>query len=373
MKIDPAGGVGIASVMLAEIIARDCTECGKCSRSCLYLQQNGLPGKQAAAVLTDDFDPNQSFLCSLCGLCTAVCPEKIDPAGLFFFLRQQAVSEGIGNFSQHRLLTNYEHRGSSSLFSWYGLPEHCTTVFFPGCALPGSRPERVVDLYHALANHFPALGIVLDCCTKPSHDLGRKHFFRKQFTSLCARLTDKGITKVVVACPNCYRMFVTYGQGLEVVTPYEVLAKTLSFAEQLTGKVTVHDPCGLRDKDHIQEAVRELIRKSGLTLIEMKHSRKTTFCCGEGGGVGYINKELAGNWGALRKQEAEGKKIIVYCAGCAAYLGRLTPTIHLLDLLFEPDNALSGRVKISGSPFTYLNRILLKKRLRKVLFGNKLR
>ena len=112
-------------------VAAGCTECGRCSRDCLYLQQFGLPAEQARAVLENRLDLRQVFQCSLCGLCTEVCPQKIDPAAMFMALRTEAVGRGQGEFRQHRVIKGYERRGNSPLFSWYGLPAGCTTVFFP--------------------------------------------------------------------------------------------------------------------------------------------------------------------------------------------------------------------------------------------------
>jgi len=74
---------------------------------------------------------------------------------------------------------------------------------------------------------------------------------------------------------------------------------------------------------------------------------------------------LAKNWGVLRNKEADGKTIIAYCAGCTNFLNPLTPTIHIIDLIFEPEATMSGNVKVSKAPFTYLNRLKLKNYLKK--------
>ena len=68
------------------------------------------------------------------------------------------------------------------------------------------------------------------------------------------------------------------------------------------------------------------------------------------------------NHGAeLRKNEADGRRIITYCAGCVQALGGHTPTNHLVDILFAPDQTLAGKKKGAGAPFTYLNRLRLKR------------
>jgi hypothetical protein len=139
---------------------------------------------------------------------------------MFLALRNEAVVRGQGEFRKHRVLKSYERRGNSPLFSWYGLPRGCTTIFFPGCALPGTRPERIIDLYTELRRQIPQLGLVLDCCTKPSHDLGQQGYFKYQFSVLRRTLVEEGIKEVLLACPNCFCMFNDYGAGLKAYVPH---------------------------------------------------------------------------------------------------------------------------------------------------------
>ena len=57
--------------------------------------------------------------------------------------------------------------------------------------------------------------------------------------------------------------------------------------------------------------------------------------------------------------------MITYCAGCVQFFSGKMTTIHVADLLLDPKNALAGKAKISRSPFTYLNRLMLKLKLRR--------
>ncbi len=308
------------------------------------------------------------FECSLCGLCSAVCPQGLDPALMFLEMRREAVDRGV-NFAGHSGILNYERRGTSRRYSYYALPEGCDTVFFPGCALPGSKPDKVLALFEHMRKEIPSLGLVLDCCTKPSHDLGRERYFRKMFGELREYLIRQGVKTVVVACPNCHKVFRAYGAGLLVKTVYELLAEIglperNALADQV---VTVHDPCAVRFSSEIHTSARSIISKIGLAINEMDHSRENTVCCGEGGTVGCLSPELAGRWGAIRKDEAGGCLTVTYCAGCTSFLNRMTPTIHLVDLIFEPEAAMCGKTKTSRAPFTYLNRLRLKRRFSKIV------
>lgn len=346
-----------------------CIECKLCRKECYFLQKYGSP-KQIA----DTYNPASAkdqmmpFECSLCGLCATVCPVGINPAAMFLEMRRESVENGVIDFSEHSSILAYEKRGSSRRYSYYGLPADCETILFPGCTLPGTRPEKVKNLFAHLQKSIPDIGIVLDCCTKPSHDLGKEKHFQTMFTEMKTYLIDQGVKNILVACPNCYRVFKQHGGLLAVKTVYEHLAETnLPNTGNVLAEVTVHDPCGTRNDGHIHSCIRQLLKNKLLSIEEMKHHGSKTLCCGEGGSVGCINPEFSTNWSKRRGKEAAEKRIVTYCAGCANFLNRVTPTSHILDVLFEPAAALAGKSKVAKAPWTYLNRLLLKNHFKKTL------
>jgi uncharacterized membrane protein YdjX (TVP38/TMEM64 family) len=281
-------------------------------------------------------------------------------------MRRETVRRGEGDYPEHAPLRRYERRGTSRAFSWYALPRGCDTVFFPGCALSGTRSERVIETYLTLRTVIPSIGIVLDCCTKPSHDLGRQEHFTAMFEEMRNYLIDHGVKNVIVACPNCYKVFTRYGKGFTTRSAYEVLAPDSTGSASNTGNtVTVHDPCAVRSEQGIQASVRRLIRSKGFNITEMAHSKQTTLCCGEGGTVEAIAPALASAWTRLCKDEAAGKTVVTYCAGCAGVLGRSVPAAHVLDLLKGDGTNEGKRSKVARPPFTYLKRLQLKKWVRK--------
>jgi Fe-S oxidoreductase len=394
--VDPAALALPLSPELAAAaeLERACTRCGACAARCAFLQENGLPGEIAAALQAGrcDTDP---FTCSLCNLCGAVCPEKLEPGAMFLAMRRQAVARRAVNLRPYRPLLTYEKLGNSRLLAWQGLPAGCRRVFFPGCALPGSRPESTLALYRRLRTEIPDLGIVLGCCAKPSHDLGRQQHFQRKFGEIRQRLLAAGVEEVLVACPNCHKVFSQYGGELKVISVWEVLAgegrakpaaADSAMAEKAAGQgeaavladsggetkpagpvVTVHDPCPLRGQPGLRRAVRRLLAREGLEVREMKASGGKTLCCGEGGAVGLVRPDLAANWGRMRYCQADKMAVVTYCAGCAGFLQRagLAP-IHLADLLRDPAAALAGQLPVAKSPWTYLNRLRLKITLIKI-------
>lgn len=350
-------------------ISEKCITCELCLQECAFISKHGQPKEIADAFNPfDKKDQDRAFECSLCGLCAAVCPVDINPSEMFLEMRREAVRQGNGNFPEHAGLLKYEKRGTSRRYTWYGLPQDCDSILFPGCTLPGTRPDKTIKLFEYMQAQIPTLGIVLDCCTKPSHDLGRQAYFDAMFGELQNFLVKNHIRNVYVACPNCYSVFSRYGEAFAVKTVYEFMAQNgLPSRAQVKQIVSIHDPCSVRFNAQIHTAVRELAERQGLTVAEMAHHGTKTICCGEGGAAGLVASSLASNWGSLRQKETNGKKMIAYCAGCASFLNPLTPTIHILDLLFEPQAAMAGKARISKAPFTYLNRIRLKNRLKQIV------
>ncbi len=348
------------------LISTKCSQCQCCVAECRFLKNYGDP-KQ----LADSYDPNDDFSlrmpfeCSLCGLCTAVCPDGVDPVQMFLEMRRETCDRGEGNYPEHKGLEGYEKKGSSQRFSWYALPENCDTIFFPGCALTGSRPEQTMQAFEVLQRNVPSVGMVLDCCSKPSHDLGREESFQAMFGEMKQFLVENGIRRVLVACPNCDKVFSDYAPELETGSIYEYLdAGDIPDSALVSGTVNVHDPCVSRFSDSVHDAVRSLVKKKGLSIVESEHSRRTTLCCGAGGAVGCVAPVLARGWTEKRTREVSDSRTVTYCASCANSLGAQGPVSHILDLIFDPRAALDGKAKVSRAPLTYLNRLKVKKQLK---------
>ena len=73
-----------------------------------------------------------------------------------------------------------------------------------------------------------------------------------------------------------------------------------AFAKNIKGKkVTYHDPCYLGRANNVYDIPRELISFLGVKLVEMKRSRRMSFCCGAGGSQMF-------------KEPEKGKKDILF-------------------------------------------------------------
>ena len=344
-----------------------CISCNACEIECAFIRKYGKP-----AQIAETCDPEHPFFrqiayeCSLCGLCTAVCPVGIDPMNLFLEMRRTAAKK-MKDELIHKKVPAFEKWGTSKWFTWYALPENCRTVFFPGCTLPGTRPKTTLRLIQYLQSTIPSLGVVLDCCTKPSHDLGLSHQFKQMFSEMAGFLKAHHIDRILTACPNCHEVFEQYGGGFSVQSVYEHLNAHLGKNPVLSGSVVVHDPCPARFREPVTEAARELVRKLGMHIEPMAHEKRNTVCCGAGGAVREISATFPDEWENVRRNEAAGRPVVTYCAGCADALKNSVKAFHILDLLFDPAPSLEKKPGVSSSPMTYFNRLRLKRALKKLL------
>lgn len=354
-------------------ITKECVSCGLCVNECSFLGENGTPGDICSSFLGGlPANLNSIFQCNLCGLCQAVCPKDLDCPASFLEIRKilqerrDTNHRALSILSEHSTICRYEALGSSSMFSLYLLPEGARSVFFPGCTLAATRSGITRTTFEYLQTILPDMGIVLDCCTKPSHDLGLNDHFLSSFRKLTSRLVRHNINRVVTACPSCHATFSKYAPELETTTVYELLAlNPPAFKAKHSTTVSIHDTCTARYNNNIQESIRTLVKHTGAKLEEMDHSRSRAICCGEGASASCLAPHLKNKWTDLRKKEANGHRVVTYCAGCSASLADRIITTHILDLLFDSEKALCHQEKVAKAPFTYIYRLLLKKRLEK--------
>ncbi|MEA5113674.1 MAG: (Fe-S)-binding protein [Geobacteraceae bacterium] len=275
-----------------------------------------------------------AYRCSLCGLCDGTCPCGLTPSSMFLSMRRVATERAVVDLKTYASWLNYERLGGSVLFRRYLIPEGSTCVFFPGCALPGARPDAVISMFRKLRQVEPFIGLVLDCCGRISHDLGLSVRHETIFAGLSKRLRDKGISRVLTSCPGCSKVLRKYGKDFEITSIYEVLSSSAPLPVcHPKASVVVHDPCPARSDNLQQRAVRQLVQSCGYQVEEMPQNGRTTRCCGQGGMVAASAPGVTNQASRVIAAEAAGKPIITSCASCCETLSNVTHVAHVVDLL----------------------------------------
>lgn len=352
------------SRQLMQHTADECIDCGKCISQCFFLKKNGSPVQIAQEGLSSPEANNnaavKAYDCSMCYLCSAVCPVDANPAEMLTQLRNHAQENDLVDLKKYSPLLNYEKMGREFPFRDNIIPEGCETAFFPGCTLPAFFPRATKAAFTALQAKDKNFGLILNCCSKPSKMLGLKKPHEEAVSKLINEISGKGIKRILTGCPNCYITLKEANPPFEVLSIYEeLLAREISPVAPYLKKVTVHDPCVTRFEGNVHDCIRELLNRAGVETTEMKHSKRKTICCGEGGAINFNTPEYPSKWSDKRISEARKTSLpmVTYCAGCVNFLSPKHPTAHILDLLLVKRKQLP---KLTPFPLNYANRLMLR-------------
>ncbi len=322
--------------------------CSRCVTNCTFLQhyvhQFPHTEKELVHLLAERglADPLIPYSCHYCGLCQAVCPKDLHAGQPCLATREALVARGQGPLPPHKGIQNYVKWGASPTFA-LSRPDPATgkaaRVFFPGCSLAGHATEVVKAVYAYVRRRLPDTGIMLNCCGAPSYFMGETDVMLRVIRNVAGEMAKLGAREIIVACTHCYQMLTEFLPEFKTRTIYEVLNEVgLPDGASSTAAAifNIQDACGARQAPQIHEAVRRLVRDLGHTVEEMDHNRERSICCGSGGMVPAVAPMLAKKMTEFRLSEAT-RDLVTYCASCRARLAKTGhPTLHVLDLPFNP-------------------------------------
>ncbi|MEM4233383.1 MAG: heterodisulfide reductase-related iron-sulfur binding cluster, partial [Thermoplasmata archaeon] len=183
---------------------------------------------------------------------------------------------------------------------------------------------------------FNILGEDEWCCGSPLLRTGQRGVVRDEIAPHNVREMDKrGWKAMVSACAGCYNTMkndypkLVGNPSFKIYHVSEYLEKLikegrLKFTKEFKKKVFYHDPCHLGRHAKVYEAPRNVLKAiPGLTLLETKHEREDSHCCGAGGGFKSAFNEMAESIAAERVKEAvdAGAEVIVTsCPFCQVNL-----------------------------------------------------
>jgi NADPH-dependent glutamate synthase beta subunit-like oxidoreductase/Fe-S oxidoreductase len=321
--------------------------CSQCVKHCTFLQHYvpEFPGtaKGLVRLLGERglADPLIPYSCHYCGLCQAVCPRDLHAGRPCLDAREALVAGGKGPLPQHQGIRDYVKWGASPTFA-LSRPDPATgkaaRVFFPGCSLAGHATTVVKAAYAHLRRRLPDTGIMLNCCGAPSYFMGETDVMLRIIGNVAGELAQLGAREVIVACTHCHQFFQEFLPQVATRNIYEVLNE-VGLPESASGAAAIfnlQDPCGARQASQIHDAVRRLVADLGHRVEEMAHNRESSICCGSGGMVPAVAPEMARKMTDFRLSEAT-RDLVTYCASCRARLAKTGhPTLHVLDLPFNP-------------------------------------
>ena len=331
--------------------AKRCIQCHceECMKSCAYLEHyKKYPGLLAreiynnTQIIMGDHQLNKPMnACTLCGQCTAVCPNGFDMARVCASARRNMVSTDKMPLAPHEfaLMDMLFSNGDAFLSRLQPGKEQCRFVFFPGCQAAAVAPATVRAAYLDLCARLSGgVALMLGCCGAICDWAGRYEMQDSTRAFLLSELSKLGDPVIIAGCPTC-RKELSGLTGREVKGIWEILDEIglPDGAKRMDRPVALHDACGARGDARTQETVRRLAEKLGVTLTETPYSGDRAPCCGYGGLTAYANPEVADEitQKALSRSDAP---YVSYCMACRDRFARQgRESRHLLELVYGTD------------------------------------
>lgn len=307
---------------------RLCYQCGKCTAICPVRKvirtspRRNILDENIYHIKNEDV-----WSCLSCGLCSATCPQEVD---YLEFIRSErkgkeyeVAHKGI-SIEIAELMSCLDSE-SSTVNSDYG--------FYPGCVDMHNLVffDTKVDFKEIETASLKMLkyvgihahSIKLRCCGHDALWQGKQELFEKLKKQNIDIINKSGIKTLITSCAECYRTFSKdYDLSIDVVHITQVLKEL----EGITAndKVTLHDSCRLGRHMQEYDAPREILRRCGAELIEMRHNRENALCCGVSSMINCNERTKALR--VLRLQEAKdtgADVLITTCPKCLAHLSCL--------------------------------------------------
>ena len=278
---------------------------------------------------------NIVYTCTSCGNCQENCHgiKNIEPMNACLALREHLVREGHGPLPGHQTLIksiiNYDNpwmTPRSQRDRWarkLGIKdlnkEKAEVLYYVGCTGSYDKSfvpvaQGAVKILKALGVDFGILGKTEKCCGSTVYRVGDRKCFEEFKKENLELLNSLDVRTIVTACAGCFSTLLhEYADELQpevmhIVDYIGLLMDEgrLEFKRELNGNVTYHDPCHMGRYANIYDTPRKILNAiPGVELVEMERIRRSSFCCGAGGGVKTEVPEFALWVGKERIKEAK--------------------------------------------------------------------
>jgi Fe-S oxidoreductase len=343
---------------------KHCYQCGLCDAVCPWNRFIDFSMRRIVRQATfgmTDIESEDIWRCTTCGSCPQQCPRDVRQIESGLSLRRLAteydifpnavkplrsvsaslIGEGNPLNEARKTRADWAQAASVKAFS-----EGMEILYFTGCYL--SYDPRLKKVAAATASilkkagiEFGILGTKENCCGESIRKTGNEDLFKRLARENIKTFIDSGVKRIVVSSPHCYHTFKNeypeFMVHFEVVHISQLLGELieegrLTLSGEYTRRVTYHDPCYLGRHNGVYDEPRNVLNEiAGLELLEMTESRRTSLCCGGGGGRIWMETVKGERFSDLRVAQAVDAGAEVLATACPYCIANFEDSRLALD------------------------------------------
>jgi Fe-S oxidoreductase len=178
------------------------------------------------------------------------------------------------------------------------------------------KPELATKIHQLLNENLGEMDMLMTCCQHDPH--------------------LQSYSKIINVCPGCDKRFGNDYKDVSTISLWEILAVShfFTFPGYNGRSMTIIDACPTREQERVHNAVRTLLLKMNINLVEPQNTRTNSTCCGDSN-YGLLPTNEVKELMIKRTSEMPLDDVVVYCISCikSVYNGGKKPQ-YLIDLLF---------------------------------------
>ena len=326
-----------------------CTNCKLCLEVCPTYRATGeilyspIQRLITASQIENGIQPSEQMVesilnCPKCMQCELVCPEGIKITQVIHETRKKLVECNVLPLpKQKTIIQGILAKGNAvngdpvSRLDW--LPEkmptnESDTLLFLGCLPSYMVKEAATSTYLVLKKLGIDFMILNDegCCGTYIYESGQTDVAGEFFIKNVERFKSLGLKKLLVPCMGCYKCFkFAYPELLgrvdfvvqHVLNPIvDVLSKNPTLLKIIDQRLTFQDSCRMSRGDGITEEPRQLLKLCGVEIVEPEHKEIDAVCCGAGGGIRSLYRDLSTNIASTLLNSLPADDIVSVCPFC---------------------------------------------------------
>jgi len=202
--------------------------------------------------------------------------------------------------------------------------------------------RALVKCLQAAGVNFAILGGEEKCSGEPLRRMGNEYLYQTMVAENVETLNGYNVRTIITACPHCFntigREYPQFGGNYRLIHHTTFVQELLDSGKlklkpgAVNGPITYHDSCYIGRYHGIYDAPRSALESLGAELREMPMNRRTSLCCGGGGGRVFMTEKRGYKINHLRLEQAMSTGASTVASACPFCLTMFEDAVSTKDV-----------------------------------------